>query len=155
MSLTLSVFVDGLRGSRAHFLKHLSGLTPEQWVWKPYAECKNIVETVQHLIIDDSAALDAIRTGKEIDYDSYKVTETNPDKLLVLLKESSDALIGFVQETYTDADIDKSVSGWGHMMPLPAALALFSSEDYYHSGQVAYIRMATDPTWNYYAVVYA
>jgi len=155
MALTLSVCVDGLRGSRAHFLKHLKGLTPEQWVWKPYPECKSIVETVQHLIIDDSAALEAIRTGKEVDYESFKVTETNPDKLLSLLTQSSDSLIGFIEETYTDADVDKDVSAWGHMMPLAVALAMFSSEDYYHSGQAAFIRMATDPTWNYYVDVYA
>ena len=29
-----------------------------------------------------------------------------------------------------------------------------SSEDYYHAGQITFIRMATDPQWDYYRSIY-
>jgi hypothetical protein len=154
MALLLNDFIDGLRGSRSHFLKHLIGLTPEQWVWKPYPECKSITETAQHLLIDDLAALDALKSGAEPDYDSFTVIETEPDALVAALKKGSSDLIEHIKATYKDADLETPVSAWGKMLPLAVALGYWSSEDYYHAGQVAYIRMATDPKWDYYATIY-
>ena len=41
-----------------------------------------------------------------------------------------------------------------HLVALPQGIAYFSSEDFYHMGQVSFIRQASDPTWNYYEAIY-
>ena len=51
--------------------------------------------------------------------------------------------------------MDTEVSAYGTPMKLGRAIAHLSSEDFYHAGQVAFIRIATDPSWDYYAVIYA
>ena len=50
--------------------------------------------------------------------------------------------------------LDAEFSAFGSKMKLAAGIPHLSSEDYYHAGQVSYIRMATDPAWDYYGHVY-
>lgn len=154
MSYSVTDAVDGIRRSRASFLKHLTGLKEDQWEWKVNVECKSIRETLAHLICDDRAALQALETGKEPDYASIEEPETDCARLLALLDESHRALCDTIVNRWKDAPLETVVSIWGFQMSLGAGLADLSSEDHYHAGQVAYIRNATDPTWDYYGIVY-
>ena len=43
---------------------------------------------------------------------------------------------------------------WGEEEALGKQVAHLTSENFYHAGQVAYIRMTTQCDWNYYAAVY-
>ena len=159
MAFTLGDVIEGLRGSRAFFLRHLNGLQEDQWDWKPNAECKSIRETLAHLIGDDRAALHAMETGGEPDYENIMnavFTEGVSDAMALRarLDASFEKLIGFVQTRYAGAPLDLEVSAYGSPMKLARAVAYLSSEDFYHSGQVAYIRIATDPSWDYYGSIY-
>ncbi len=153
MPYTIADVVDGLRHSRAFFHKHLAGMTDEQWDFKPYAECKSVRETVAHLISDDRAALDSLKSGQEPDYDACQVEEQDREKLLAMVAESHEALLAHIGTAFAEQDLGAETSLWGSQMKV-GALGYISSEDYYHAGQVAYIRLATDPAWDYYAAVY-
>jgi uncharacterized damage-inducible protein DinB len=154
MSYSFEDVIGIVKDSRANFLKHIDGISPEQYTWKPYPESKNIVETIAHLITDDNMALESLKTGKEPDYDSAQVAERNPEKLLALLAESHEKLVKYLTDNYSESPLDTVVSAWGFEMKLGRAAAYLSSEDYYHAGQAAYIRMATDQAWNYYEAIY-
>lgn len=154
MSLTVEDFIEGVRSSRRYFLKHLDGLTAEQIAWKPYAECKNVAETLQHLIIDDMMALESMRTGEEPNYDAATVEETAYDALLARLASSHQELTSYLEGRFGSGSLDAEATAWGAKLPAARAIAYLSSEDFYHAGQIAFIRMATDPAWNYYAAIY-
>ena len=127
---------------------------PEQWDWKPYSECMSIKEIIAHLISDDRAALNSMKSGKEPDYAAFQEAERDLDKLLELLASSHKDLLNWLCEAYQSTPLDTMVSIWGMKMPLASAIAAASSEEYYHSGQVAFIRLATDPKWDYYSSIY-
>lgn len=154
MAYTVSDALEGLRKSRRFFHKHLAGLKDEQWTWKPYPECKSVVETLAHLVCDDRAALESLQTGKEPDYTNLTEADTDRDRLLGKLAGSHDALCSFIIEKWGGSPVDTEACIWGSPMPLAAGLSLLTSEDYYHSGQVAFIRSATDPCWDYYTDIY-
>lgn len=154
MAYTVSDALGGLQGSRKFFLKHINGLTGEQWEWKPYPECKSVRETIAHLITDDRAALQSLETGKEPDYEALGESETDVERLLAILAESHSALCDFIAGKWADAPLDTTISVWGSEMSIAGGLAYLSTEDNYHAGQVAFIRQATDPAWDYYAAIY-
>ncbi|HEY3411478.1 MAG TPA: DinB family protein [Armatimonadota bacterium] len=154
MPYTVADAVQGLRKSRQSFLKHLKGLKADQWDWKPYQECKSITETIAHLICDDRAALQSLQSGKEPDYDSLTEPERDRDKLLAMLDASHRELCDFITGKWSGSPLDTEVSIYGMSMPLVSGVAALSSEDLYHSGQVAFIRCATDPDWDYYTDIY-
>ncbi len=154
MAFTTATLVDGLRHSRRHFLKHADGLTPEQWDWKPYPECKSAREALAHLVTDDRAALQSLQTGEEPDYEAHAVTECDIDALRVLLAQSHDALCAYLETHYAAAPLDTAICIWGAHQPAGSGIPYLSSEDFYHAGQIAFIRQATDPAWNYYSAIY-
>lgn len=154
MAYTLDDLAEGVRQSRLHFLKHVDGLSEDQWRWKPYPECKDAAETLAHLISDDRAFLQTLETGHEPDYENLQVAERDPAKLLPLLAESHERLLAFLAGKYGATPVETQIPFHGMSMKLAAAIATISAEDYYHAGQVAFIRMATDPGWNYYAAIY-
>lgn len=153
VSYSLDDLLHGLRHSRRFFLRHLDGLTDAQWDWKPYAECKSIRETVAHLVVDDRCALQSLESGHEPDYEGMQATETDRDRLLEMLSTSHQDLLRFIAVRYTGAPLDAPACLFGSPRKL-ADIGFLSSEDYYHAGQVAFIRMATDPTWDYYTAIY-
>ena len=53
MAFDTSDLITALRDSRRNLLKHLEGMTDEQWRWKPYPECKSVRETLTHLLMGD------------------------------------------------------------------------------------------------------
>ena len=159
MAFTFEDLIDSLRASRSNFHKHLKGLHDDQWDWKPYTECKSIRETLVHLIQDDYAAVEAIEKNSEPDYETLMAAAAalaahDIDYLKALSETSFTALLELLISRYAAAPLDVEICVYGLMKKLGVAIPLFSSEDYYHTGQVAFIRMASDPTWNYYAAIY-
>ncbi len=154
MPFTLSDLLTDVRGARRHFLKHVNGLRDDQWTWKPYPECKSVAETLAHLISVDRMALESLRTGEMPDFVAFDVAECDREQLLTLLADSHAQLCAFLEERYWDAPLDLEVRLYGDPRKLGSAVAYLTSEDFYHSGQVAFIRMATDPGWDYYGQIY-
>ncbi|HEY3285410.1 MAG TPA: DinB family protein [Armatimonadota bacterium] len=154
MALELTDLVDGMKQARYFFLKHLKGVKEEQWDWKPYPECKSLRETLQHLVSDDRAGLEVFRTGAEPNYDALQEEERDVEKLLALLERTHKELCDFVLEKFANAPLDTEIFFFAGPTKLGQALAMAGGEDSYHMGQVAFIRMATDPGWDYYTAVY-
>jgi len=152
--VTVTDLVNTVRDSRRHFWKHVDGLSDAQWDWKPYPECKSIRETLAHLVQDDRAALAALHSGGEPDYESFAEPERDLDRLRALLAESHEALCAAIAAKFDGAPLDTPMSAWGAIKPLGTAIPFFCSEDYFHAGQISFIRLATDPTWDYYGAVY-
>ena len=159
MAFDLNDLLAGVRASRQHFLKHLQGLGEDQWDWKPYPECKSIRETVIHLVGDDRAALQSLNTGQEPTYDAImeEVGREAPSAvkgLLGMLERSHEALCAEIERRYAGSPLDTVACIYGSNMKLAAGIPHLSSEDFYHAGQVAFARMASDPAWDYYGAVY-
>jgi Uncharacterized protein conserved in bacteria len=155
--------LEGVRHSRQFFYKHLEGMTEEQWEWKPFPECKSVRETLSHMIANDRAALDTLRSGKTPDNweAHYRATEeefaqTPREALLAAHRDSHEAILAYLEATYPAAEtaLDTPANLWGSSGKLAALVSHLSSEDFYHAGQVAFIRQATDASWNYYQDVY-
>jgi uncharacterized damage-inducible protein DinB len=146
--------LEGVRASRRHFLKHLRGLSEAQWDWKPYPECESIRETLAHLVWADRAALISLETGQEPDYAALEVHERDLGRLHTMLAESHERLGAFLTTRYGDTPLDTEVRLFGDRKKLGSAVGYLTAEDFYHSGQVAFIRMATDPGWDYYGSIY-
>jgi uncharacterized damage-inducible protein DinB len=153
MAYTLQDALAGVRHSRGFFIKHLKGIAPAQWDWKPYPECKSVRETLAHLVVDDWTALESLQSQGEPNYRDYD-GDTSEAALLATLEKTHAELLGFIERQWTETPLDAEVKLWGWPMKLGAAVAYLSAEDLYHSGQIAFIRMATDPTWDYYSAVY-
>ncbi len=154
MPVTVTDLVDAVRASRRHFWKHVDGLSGEQWGWKPYPECKSICETLAHRVVDDRAALAALESGGEPDYEAFAEPERDLERLRTLLAESHEALCQAILAKFDGAPLDTPMSVWGAVKPLGIGIPYLCSEDYYHAGQVAFIRLATDPAWEYYGAIY-
>lgn len=154
MAFDLNTLIQGARASRQYFLKHIGNVRDDQWDWKPYAECKSIRETLAHLVSDDRAFIEILDKGDVKDYDALAVEARDVNKLLALLDESNAELCAFLLGKFSDTPLDTEVQFFTGKMPLGNAIAGISSEDYYHAGQVAFIRIATDPSWDYYAEIY-
>ena len=154
MAISNEDFVVSIEKSRGYFLRHLQGLHIEQIDWKPYRECKNIIETLQHLIVDDRMALESMKSMAEPDYSACIVSENDYDQLLELLAESHRELTSYLRQRVRDQPLEAPACAWGAIMPTPLAISYLASEDFFHAGQVSYIRMATDPNWDYYGAIY-
>jgi uncharacterized damage-inducible protein DinB len=154
MAFNIHDLIAGVRESRHHFLKHLKGIHDDQWDWKPYPACKSIRETLAHLVSDDRAFIAILDTGRMPDFEALEERETDTTKLLVLMNESHEQLCAFLEDRFADAALDREVVYFTGKAKLGHAIMGISSEDYYHAGQVAFIRMATDPSWDYYSAIY-
>lgn len=152
--MDLNGLIESIHASRKRFLNHLKGLRDDQWDWKPYPECKSIRETLAHLVMDDRVFLARLQTNGDLDYSSVKENETDIPKLLALMEESHLGLCRFIGDRFADTPLDAPVMFFTGETTLGRALAEIPSEDYYHAGQVAFIRLATDPQWNYYKQIY-
>lgn len=158
MPFTTTDLIDHLKETRAHFMKHLAGAGPDLWDWKPYPECKSVRETLIHLVVDDRAALESLQNGKEPEYDriaaeTQEQAGESVEALITILTDSHAKLLEYIERTYADEPLDSEVSVFGSTRKL-GLITYFSSEDFYHAGQVGFIRQAIDPKWDYYAAVY-
>ena len=161
MAFDLTDVLAGVRASRSFFLKHVDGLTPEQWSWKPYPGCKGVRETLVHLIVGDRMAMNSLKTGGMPEdfegfiaaIDSEAADDTN-EELIARVNRERETLLAYIEETYAGKELDAPTSLYGGGMKLGAAAAYLSGEDFYHAGQIAFIRLATNPDWNYYGEIY-
>lgn len=162
MALELNDLVQSARESRVDFIKLLDGLSDEQWTWKPYPECKSIRETVIHMIGNDRLAKQSIENpALEIDWAGHatamaqEFAGTTSEDLIPILKEGQGTTLSTLLTIAEGLSLDAPLSLFGgHPRKLGVVAAGLTSEDFYHSGQVAFIRMATDPNWDYYAAMY-
>ena len=152
--MDLNSLIESIHASRKYFLKHIKGLRDDQWDWKPFPECKSIAETLAHLIADDRATIHILETGQFPDFGSILEHTPDPIKLQALLTQSHENLVAFLLNKFSDTSLDTSVNYFEGVISLSRAILGISSEDYYHAGQVAFIRMATDPQWDYYRSIY-
>ncbi len=150
----LEIALDGKRYSRDYFLRHLAGLTDADWHFKPFPEVKTIAETLQHMIVDDLSALESLETGADPEYDAYEPETGTPEQLLARLAETHAQLLQAIARRFPDPAPDTKICIWGDLKPFVSGVGWLSSEDCYHAGQVALLRMAKDPKWDYYLTVY-
>lgn len=154
MAYTLNDLLESVRQSRRHFLKHILGLREDQWNWKPYPECKSVSETLAHLITDDRAFLETFETGQEPGYENLQVSERDPAILKSMLADSHDRLLAYLSKSFSATPLETEIDFHGMRTKLAEAIGWICAEDYYHAGQIGFIRMATDPGWDYYATIY-
>jgi uncharacterized damage-inducible protein DinB len=149
MRLSNDDFIGALERSRGWFLRHVQGMTEEQARFKPYLQCKSVLETLVHLAAGDASALESLQTGEAVPYAKHEPALTDLGSLLETLAQRRNDLMTYLMSEVASMPMDKPITIWGETMPAAVGLAFLSSEDYYHSGQVAYIRLATDPGWDY------
>lgn len=154
MANVLDDLIENLRRCRKHFLKHLDGVRDEEWDWKPYPQCKSLRETLQHLIIDDRAALESLISGEEPSYGTEPNEIHDIGELYKTLEESHEALLKALVDRFANAPLDADICVWGAHQKLAPGLAYLASEDFYHAGQASFIRLAINPEWDYYAAIY-
>jgi uncharacterized damage-inducible protein DinB len=161
MAYTLDDVITEIQHSRAFFLRHLNGVAAEQWDWKPYPECKTIRDTVIHVLGTDDWTVQCLAEGvgpeaffERLTDAATRLADRSPEELVALVTESRERIYADLRQRHGASPLDAPVFLWGDEKPLGSAVSHFGSEDYYHAGQIAFIRMATDPTWNYYADIY-
>lgn len=154
MALGIDDLIELAKETREQFLKHINGMTEEQMDFKPYAECKSVRETLQHLITDSRAAIHVLETGQMPDFAAIMETETDTGKLLAIIEESQNKVISSVKEKFGGVPLDTPIPFFGRPCPLWKAVLSMALEDNYHTGQAAFARMACDPAWDYYKAIY-
>lgn len=154
MAYTLEHCIEGMEFARSHFMKHIAGFPEEHWDSKLIPDSKSVRETIQHLIANDRATMQALETGKEPDYENLQVTETDTAALMKLLADTRAEVISLLRAKYSSTPLDQEICLWGFPFKLAFAIATMASEDSYHAGQVTVLRTAMEPEWDYYAAVY-
>jgi hypothetical protein len=154
MALVIDDLVSGIEKSHQFFLKHLDGLREDQWDWKPYTECRSIRETIVHLIEDYRAMIYLLDKGKFPDFAEIREKERDLPRLLATFDETEKQLSSFIKTKFAKVSLDTEIDHFFGKKKLGLAICEISQEIAYHIGQVAFIRMATDPSWDYYASVY-
>jgi hypothetical protein len=140
----LDEILDNLYRSQRFFRAHLNGMREGQWDWKPYPACRSVREILLHWVevFDDGAA--ALRAALE---------EERPDVARVqsLMREAGLRYGERFRARYADTPLDSRLPNGVAVATMLASLA---AEDNYHAGQVAFIRLATDPTWDWVEAVH-
>ena len=144
MAAGLEAILDNLSRSQRFFRAHLNGIQDPQWDWKPFPACRSIREILVHWAETFSADDNALRLALQPDV---------PDVALVqrLMKEGGLRYATGFREQYSDAAMD---SLFPNGLAVGTVLASLSSEDNYHAGQIAFIRLATDPEWDWVKAVH-
>ena len=160
MALTLQDLLESVRNSHKSLFRHLKGVTNEQLTWKPYPECKSIHETLAHLIAVEWSSQAMLKTGDFPDYETHQrdalalAGGKSLDELTTILNEEQEKTLETAAVRFKDTALDEEIKSWGYPAKMGEAVVRLGSESTYHSGQIAYIRMATDPSWDYYKDIY-
>jgi len=152
MANDINDIIDKVRMSRRYFLKHLHGVRNEQWDWKPSPQCNSIREILAHMVANDRSLIETLSADSTIDCGS--VEERDIAKLLEMLSKSHESLCAFLRLRHANTPLDTEVPFFGRTEKLETAMSWISFEDYYHAGQIALIRVATDPSWENYVSIY-
>ncbi len=144
MAVGLDEILDNFYRSQRSFRAHLNGMREEQWDWKPFPACRSIREILLHWADLFSPGETPLRAA---------LKTATPDVAAVqrLMQEAGQRFGGGFREQYADAAMD---SPFPNGLALGSVLAGLSSEDSYHAGQVAFIRLATDPAWDWVRAVH-
>jgi hypothetical protein len=144
MAVGLEEILGSLSWSQRFFRAHLNGIQDEQWDWKPFPACRSIREILVHWAEYISADDTALRLALEM---------TTPDVAVVqrLMKEAGARFGDRYRQQYADTPMD---APYRNAITVGYVLAGLSGEDNYHAGQVAFIRLATDPDWDWVKAVH-
>jgi hypothetical protein len=151
--LILDDLIDNMHGALRFFLAHLNGLLPHQWDWKPYSACRSIREMLLHLC----------ETHEEREALEEELAQPVPDILHVqsLFESSSKHDYERLRLRYVNTPLDAEIVIPGgdfflgkDQVRAGTLLARRAWEECYHTGQVVFIRLATDPEWDQAAAVY-
>lgn len=136
-------------------------MTDEVFEAQPHPECKSARKTVLHLIGVDRSVLEAVKTSTMPDFMAIdaavetELGELSRADLEQAVRSSHEELLAYLQANYGDRTPDDLMPLWGEPTPLGIAIPYLSSEDYYHAGQLGYMRIAANPNWDYYGQIYA
>jgi uncharacterized damage-inducible protein DinB len=153
MALELDDLLDNMHGALRFFLAHLNNLRDEQWDWKPSAACRSIREILGHLCetYEDKAALE-----EELARPLPRIAQVQR-----LFEAAAQADYARLCERYADTSLETEVpitgNDWflGRKSVRAGTLLMRRSwEECYHTGQVVFIRLATDPDWDQEEKVY-
>jgi len=139
--------VDNMHGALRFFLAHLDGLKADQWDWKPTPACRSIREMLRHLseTYEDKAALEEA------------LARPIPDvpEVQRLFEAAAKRDYAGLRHRYADTLLDAEIATPGGDWFLGRAsvkagtlLARRAWEECYHTGQIVFIRLATDPDWD-------
>jgi len=149
----LDDLVDNMHGALRFFLAHLNGLLPHQWDWTPSPVCRSIREILRHLseTYEDKTALE-----EELARDVPDVA-----RVQALFEAAARRDYGRLRTRFAAMPLDAEIAVAGgdwflgrERVRAGTLLARRAWEECYHTGQVAYIRLATDPEWDQPAAVY-
>jgi len=153
MAFQLDDLIDTMHGALKFFLAHLNGLRDEQWDWKPSPACRSIREILAHLCetYEDKAALE----------EELALTVPQVARVLTLFESAARQDYARLRARYAETPLDAEIAVMGgdwflgrNRVKAGTLLARRPWEECYHTGQVVYIRLATDPNWNQEEAVY-
>jgi hypothetical protein len=136
--------MDNLYRSQRFFRAHLNGILAEQWDWKPFPSCRSIREILLHwaeIFAADDAALE---TG-------LKAAVPDVASVQALMKEAGLRFGRGFSAPYVDSAMETRLPNGAAVGTVLASLA---GEDNYHAGQIAFIRLATEPAWDWVQAVH-
>ncbi len=147
MAFDIDDMIDNMHGALKFFLAHLTGLRDDQWDWKPAPACRSIREMLTHLCetYEDKAALEGALAQPHPDISQVQTL------FEAAAKQDYTRLQARYAETPLDAEIAIAGGDWflrRERVKAGTLLARRAWEECYHTGQVVYIRLATNPDWN-------
>ncbi len=144
MAVGLEEILGSLSWSQKFFRAHLNGIQDAQWDWKPFPACRSIREILVHWAENVSSADTALQLALEEAIPEVDVVQR-------LMKEASLRYVGKYRQQYANTSLD---APYRNTITVGDVLAGLSGEDNYHAGQIAFIRLATDPTWDWVKAVH-
>ena len=145
MAVGLDEIMASFHFSQRFFRAHLNGIRSDQWDWKPFPACRSIREILLHWADLYSPGQTGLQTALE-------PTEPNVATVQSLMKEAGERYAAEYHEKYADTPMDAPFRPNG--ITVGTVLASFPAEDNYHAGQIAFIRLATEPEWDWVKAVH-
>ena len=144
MAVGLDEILQSFYSSQRFFRAHLNGMRADQWDWKPFPACRSIREILLHWAEQFSPGQTAFQAAMQAPTPDVAVLQR-------LMKEAGVRFAEAYREKYAETPMDAPFSNG---TPVGTVLAGFSGEDNYHAGQIAFIRLATDPDWDWVKAVH-
>lgn len=144
MAAGLEEVMDNFYRTQRFFRSHLNGMLAEQWDWKPFPACRSIREILLHwaeIFAADDMALET----------SLKTAVPDVAAVQALMKEAGLRFGTEFSAPYADSPLDTRLPNG---VAVGTALASMAGEDNYHAGQIAFIRLATEPDWDWVQAVH-
>jgi hypothetical protein len=145
MAAGLEEVLSELSRSQKFYRAHLNGIQAGEWDWKPFPACRSIREILNHWVDSFAAEDTALRSALD---------PAVPDVAVIqrLMREAGRRYSAGFQQRYEGAAMDDlCLEGRNRV---GAVLASLGAEDNYHAGQIAFIRLAIDPEWDWVKAVH-